>query len=329
MENENTELNEQQGAAEEIDAFDEGWRSEFEPGEQAEGRESEAEDDFWGDADEGSEEPGTDADQREGTGNTAGVKNAKDGEGSDEGAEGQAETPDQAEQFVLKHLGEEQTVSRDEVVRLAQQGLDYPRIREKWDEVKDQLPQLRMYESFLKELAETRDGDIEGLIDETRTRTIIARAKAQGKNIDPAAAAAQAVKMRIASANAEGKGTGKAKSGTGDEPEAEEGAGGAQGADRDRNDRMIDAFIKKYGSSVKGTDIPGEVWQEAAETGDLVGAYEKFKSRELEAENKRLKTELEQAKQQRKNRERSTGSSRSVGSAAAKDAFDEGWNEAW
>ena len=41
-----------------------------------------------------------------------------------------------------KDLGEfeEKTVSRDEVVSLAQKGLDYDRIRERWDAVKDDVP---------------------------------------------------------------------------------------------------------------------------------------------------------------------------------------------
>jgi len=36
--------------------------------------------------------------------------------------------------FTLKHLGETRTVGRDEVITLAQKGLDYDRIRRKYDE---------------------------------------------------------------------------------------------------------------------------------------------------------------------------------------------------
>ena len=51
---------------------------------------------------------------------------------SDSAKEEQEENDaESAESFVLKHLGTEQTVGRDEVIALAQKGLDYSRIRDK------------------------------------------------------------------------------------------------------------------------------------------------------------------------------------------------------
>lgn len=89
----------------------------------------------------------------------------------------------------------------------------------------------------------------------------------------------------------------------------------------------VDRFLGIYGNSVKAEDIPKEVWDEAEKIGDLTIAYQRYTSGKLEQENKRLKDEIEQAKQHQKNKERSMGSSRSVGSGAAKDPFDEGWDE--
>lgn len=277
-------------------AFDEGWDDDGQPafGEAAE-------------TEEGSEATEADADQQEAEG-TEGEE--RGGEASAEGeAAGGEGSPDQGGTFTLRHLGEERTVDRDEVIKLAQQGMDYDRIRGKWDAVKDDVPRLRMYESFLKELADSRGSDIESLIDETRTRALMARAEAKGEKLDPAVAAAQAVRTRI------------------DGPER--GEDGADDAETRRNDGMISEFVGIYGNSVKAEEIPQEVWDEANKTGSLVVPYQRWENGKLREENERLKTEMEQAKQQQKNRERSTGSSKSEGSAAAKDSFDEGWDGSW
>ena len=229
-------------------------------------------------------------------------------ESESQGEEGSE--PDRAETFTLRHLGEDREVNRDEVIALAQKGMDYDRIREKWDGVKDDVQRLRSYESFLKELADARgDGDIDSLIDETRIRTLIAKAEAEGRTLEPSVAAAQAVRMRLSQAPAQSANTHEAA-----EPE------------QASANEMIDRFIEAYGSTVKAEDIPKEVWEEAAKTQDLVGAYRGFENRKLKDELKKLKTDLEAAKQQQKNKQRSTGSTKSVGSSKTKDPFEEGWD---
>ena len=304
MDNENTVLTEQNEAAEtsagwDDTAFDQGWDDDGQP-------------DFGGDAEETAEESeGTeaDADQQEADqpdGEAGGETEGASGESQETENKGEAGETDQSAGFVLKHLGEEKTVDRDEVISLAQKGLDYDRIREKWDAVKDDVPRLRMYEDFLKELAEARGGDIDSLIDETRTRALIAKAEANGENLSPAAAAAKAVRMRT-------------------QPGEQEKAG--QGAGKDN--KFIDDFLAIYGNSVKAEDIPKEVWDEAIQTGDMVKPYQRYVTRKLEAENKKLQQELKAAKQQQKNNARSAGSSRSEGSGSSKDPFDAGWSDAW
>ena len=273
-------------------AFDEGWDDDGQPAF-----------DEAAETEEGSEVTEADADQQDAEGSEG---EGSDGEAAEEGAaKGKEGSPDQGEVFTLKHLGEERTVGRDEVIKLAQQGMDYDRIREKWDAVKDDVPKLRMYEGFLKELADSRGSDIESLIDETRTRAMIARAEANGEKLDPAAAAAMAVRARMT------------------EPEA------VSEEEVKRNDAMISDFVAIYGNTVQATDIPQEVWDEANRTGSLVVPYQRWENGKLKEENERLKAEAEQAKQQRKNKERSAGSSKSEGSAAARDSFDEGWDGSW
>ena len=230
-------------------------------------------------------------------------------ESESQGEEGSE--PDRAETFTLRHLGEDREVNRDEVIALAQKGMDYDRIREKWDGVKDSIQMYQMEHAFLKELADARGGDIESLIDETRTRTLLAKAEAEGKTLDPSTAAAQAVRMRLSHA-----------------PQSQSQTQPAQdaGEDQAKTNEMIDRFIEAYGSTVKAEDIPKEVWEEAAKTQDLVGAYRGFENRKLKDEVKALKKDLEAAKQQQKNKQRSTGSTKSVGSSKTKDPFEEGWD---
>lgn len=297
-------------AEETSSAFDEGWDELFRDSDTDDGQEADRDTgDAW-ETDEESEATEADADQQEADEPEGDGTDGNDSQGKAEGDEG---SPDQGETYTLRHLGEERTVNRDEVISLAQQGMDYGRIKGKWDAVKDDVPKLRMYEGFLQELAETRGGNIDDLIDEVRTKSLIAQAKSRGETLTPTAAAAQAVRARLAAmAPAEAQ----------KQADAEEEA-------QNRRKASVDRFFSIYGKTVKSEDIPIEVWQEADKSGDLVGVYQKHAIEKLEKENQRLQKELEQAKQQQKNRSRSVGSMRSVGSAATKDPFDEGWDDAW
>ena len=303
MDENTTMQTEVEEAVETSSAFDEGWDEVSDVVAESDGSDDYDTDSEDSDTTEESEEEDADADQQE----------ADDDEGgeADEGAEGESAgekgQPDQGD-FILKHLGEETRVSRDEVVALAQKGMDYDRIREKWDGVKDDIQKLRMYESFLGELAEARGGDIESLIDETRTRTLIARAEARGEELSPAEAAAMAVKARVDFAP-----------GSTDPEEARQ----------EKSQREVARFMKAY-PDVRAENIPKQVWEYMNENdGDLVGAYQRYENQKLKEELKALKKDLEGTKQQKKNKARSTGSTKSVGSAATIDPFDSGWDEAY
>lgn len=320
MDNENTVLTESAEDLETSSAFDEGWDEGWNEGFPADGKEPEETSDESLGTEEESDGEEADADQQnadkpegkspEGDGD--GTEGETDGAESEEKAEGEEGSSDQSDSYELKYLGENRTVNRDEVIKLAQQGMDYQRIREKWDGIKDDVPKLRMYEGFLKELAEARGGDIESLIDETRTRSLMAKAKAEGKELTASAAATQAVQARLKAMEPE-----EAKQQKAREEEA-----------MARRRASVDRFMKVY-PDVKSEQIPKEVWDDAEALGDLTAAYIKYNSGKLAEENERLKKELEQAKQQKKNRERSMGSSKSVGAAAARDAMDDGWDEGW
>ena len=313
MDNENTVLTEQNEAAGTPDgwedaAFNAGWDDDGlpYPADEAEDTAEESEG-TEADADQ-QEAEGTDGEDS--GGESAGEADGETQETESEGEEGKADQPDG---FVLKHLGEERTVTREEAISLAQKGMDYDRIREKWDAVKDDVPRLRMYESFLKELAEARGGDIDALIDETRTRALLAKAEAKGEDLSAAAAAAMAVRMRTQGVQEKGTPAEQTK----------------ESQDENKAGRMIDDFFAAFGRDINPNDIPQDVWNVAKQTGDLVKPYQRYLNRKLEEENKKLQKELKAAKQQQKNAARSAGSSRSEGSGATKDPFDDGWGDAW
>lgn len=321
MDNENTVLTDAAETTETSMAFDDGWADEGEVGYLSDGNDTDgdAEEDSLGTGSE-SEETEADADQQDAEGTEGETTDGAETEGTAEGDKG---NPDQGETYELRYLGETRTVDRDEVVKLAQQGMDYPRIREKWDSVKEAIPRLRMFEGFLRELAGARvtasgrsidtltDADIDDLIDETRIRSMIAQAEAKGERLSAPAAAARAARIRAEAM----------------EPEEKKRQAESDEEKRLQRKGSLDRFMANYGQTVRSEDIPPEVWEEAERIGDLSTAWERYNNTKLEAENKRLKEELDQAKQQQKNKERSMGSSKSVGSAAAKDSFMEGWDD--
>lgn len=303
----------------ELEAFESGWDdidspawpAEAEPEDDGEDQidEAEADDSAAGEPSDPDQEETDDSsdESEEETGEPKGETEGEEGEGRDQ-------------TFTLRHLGEDREVSRDEVIQLAQQGLDYPRIREKWDGVKDKVQGWKAMEAFLAELAEGMGGDINRLIDETRTRVLMERAEAEGKTISAAEAARQAVQLRLQQqAPAEAKGPSGTE--TGAEEERSDGTGLSEGA--------IQKFLALYGADAPASqDIPQSVWDEAMRTGDLIGPYQKYQINLLKKENEKLKNAEKREQLNRKNAERSAGSVKSAGAGTGKDPFDEGWDSA-
>ena len=225
-------------------------------------------------------------------------------EKAEEAPEKQEEEKPEAKQeaenqrFTLKHNGEESEVDRDKVIELAQKGMDYDRIKEERDRFKtdsDTITKLKAQESFLKELADSSGVTVEQLIENTRVRMLMG--KTEGLSEEDARKQVR----EEASKAAEKKESEKAK-----EPCPEE-----------RRQAMFAGFLAAY-PDVKAGDIPQEVWNDAAKTFDLVGAYQRY-------ENRQLRKEIETLRQNNKNRERSLGSTKSVGSRTQSQAFDALW----
>ena len=220
----------------------------------------------------------------------------------DEKTEEQAEERAPDQKFTLKHLDEVREVDRDEVVALAQKGMDYDRIRTERDALKASEAELEEYRTFLKRIA--GDQSIEDLIDSTLAKLDVADAEAKGEELDEVE---QFKKLRIERVKREAKNPKPA-------PEAPK---TPEDLEKERLSKSIQRFIKAY-PDVKATDVPPEVWKDYRDgRADLVECWELH-------ENKKLKDEIKALKQNQKNKERSTGSKKSTGKKAVDPWFD-GW----
>ena len=215
--------------------------------------------------------------------------------------------PEKAEaktdQFELKHLDETKTVSRDEVITLAQKGMDYDRIRTKYDELKAGEAQRSAHEAFLKELADSAGKSVEDMIDTARARILASKAEAEGKTLSVEDALAQ-IKQE------------KEKQATEEKPEQPEKPSAEENKEAERQQSIL-RFSKEF-PEVKAEEIPADVWKDFAEgKGDLADLYAR-------QENKRLKAERAAMKQNEENRQKSTGS-RATAEKEKKSAFDDAW----
>ena len=258
-----------------LSAFDEGWDDDGYPA-----YEDEAE----------SETEEVDSDEAEADQQEAETTDASEATEETEQTEG-AEDKSADQRFTLKHLDEVKEVGRDEVISLAQKGMDYDR----------KVPKLNKkiadYEEFLKELAEPGNLTIEELIDSTRARMLMSKEAREGREMSETDAIFKVQKARAEKAQAEAEPT---------QPET------------NLTDEHIQKFIAAY-PNLKADDIPQSVWEETKITGDLLGAYTRH-------ENAELKKRIYALETNKKNEKRSTGSRKTAGSGKARDAFDEGWD---
>lgn len=255
----------------------------------------------------------TEAEQEETPAETETEPSEADQQTEEKGEEQQEETPaaeGPAEQtFDLKFLGEIKTVSKDEVITLAQKGLNYDKILGERDVAKQEVSKLQEYEAFLKELAGHGGMSIEDLMDSTRAEVL---AKKEGLDNS---VALQRVKL-----DRERKAFEAEKSQKEAEKRAKEDVEKAQNQDLLR-------FIQEY-PGVQPQDIPKEVWDKVHKSGiSLVSAYSEFENKKLRQEVQEWKSKFETAEQNYKNQQRSTGSQATAGAGSSKkrDPIDDDW----
>lgn len=231
------------------------------------------------------------------------------------GAEAQTETTEQKadapeKTWTLRHMDETKNVGEAEMVTLAQKGMDYDRIRAKYDESKPAMEILSIfakqkgvsvadYVSFLRTEAKKADG-----LSEAEARRSI--------ELEDREAAVTAREAEQAA-----------------ERQAAEQANAAANAAAQRRKADIDEFAREYPDVARNPDaIPKEVWDTVAAGSSLTVAYAKYTAKQAREEAERTRSAAQAAQQNIKNAARSTGSMQSAGqNAGGRDPFLEGWGE--
>ena len=306
MENvENMSVQEEQNADQQ-DAFLDGW-----------GDEQTAQD--APETSETAEGEDTTEEETETASETEGAQSAPDGgaaeTAAEAGAEAQTETTEQKadapeKTWTLRHMDETKNVGEAEMVTLAQKGMDYDRIRAKYDESKPAMEILSIfakqkgvsvadYVSFLRTEAKKADG-----LSEAEARRSI--------ELEDREAAVTAREAEQAA-----------------ERQAAEQANAAASAAAQRRKADIDEFAREYPDVARNPDaIPKEVWDAVAAGSSLTVAYAKYTAKQAREEAERTRSAAQAAQQNIKNAARSTGSMQSAGqNAGGRDPFLEGWGE--
>ena len=232
-----------------------------------------------------------------------------------ENEEQQAQTDGQL--FELKHLGETKNVNRDEVVTLAQKGMDYDRVTEKntqletqVSEQRQQLAQLTEHENALQELAKQSGTTVEELVE----NMLIAVTKSK-YGIDDDGMALERVKL-----DRERRALDQERAALAPQKQEQE----QQAANEKWRGECFDAFAKAY-PDVDPASIPNGVWEAFNRGETLVSAYARERNKALEAEIARMKSEQETRDRNAANAARSTGSQSSAGKTGSDEAFDALW----
>ena len=239
-------------------------------------------------------EPGNDAAEE-----VTGVQGGANGEngGSNAASEQQAV---QDAPIEVTYMNETRTLSRDEAVQLAQKGMDYDRIRQKWNDARETI-------LFIDEQAKAAGMNRTDFVNFLRVEA----KKSQGVSEEEAQRTVDLENREAVIHEQEA-----AERQRLEDQQAQQRAAQEQQARRDADFRR---FAQKF-PDVDAKTIGPDVWER-------VGKGESLTEIWLEKENDRLKQEQAVAEQNAKNAGRSTGSMASSGGETMhKDPFDEGWD---
>lgn len=250
---------------------------------------------------------------------TEGAQSAPDGgaaeTAAEAGAEAQTETTEQKadapeKTWTLRHMDETKNVGEAEMVTLAQKGMDYDRIRAKYDESK---PAMEILSIFAKQKGVSVADYVAFLRTEAKKADGLSEAEARRSiELEDREAAVTAREAEQAA-----------------ERQAAEQANAAANAAAQRRKADIDEFAREYPDVARNPDaIPKEVWDAVAAGSSLTVAYAKYTAKQAREEAERTRSAAQAAQQNVKNAARSTGSMQSAGqNAGGRDPFLEGWGE--
>lgn len=225
----------------------------------------------------------------------------------DNGTEGEGAGSDT---YDLKYLGETKQVSREEVIELAQKGMDYDRQRERAESSKSELDGLRKYktenDSTIAEIkaymSEVGSENLSELLDELRVGKLVAG----GMNRETAT-------ERVARERAERA----LKLAT--DREAENGK-----ADKQNEQAQKDvADFRAAHPDVDLKELLPKLKEDLEATKNLSAAYDRYENRRLTEENKRLQEQLASKEKDSDNKRRAPGSQKAAGSDKPNDLFME------
>lgn len=295
--------------AETTDAFLDGWDDAESPvteADQPEQQETEAKGETDAQSPTGEEQ--TEEEKKEPAADGE-VTDAKPGTGEEPQTEAEKAAGTTPKSWKLRHLGEEKTVNEQELTSLAQKGLDYDRIHEKYEEFR---PVMELFNQFA-----TKAG--------MKTRDYIAyirqeAKKAEGMNADEAK---RAVELEDREASV------AAKEAAEQEKQKEQRDAEARKQTEDQR-RMADIqeFQKTFPDAAKDPQgIPKEVWDGVRSGLSLVASYARWQVEQAKKETAAAEHKAAAAQQNQKNTARSTGSMRSAGEEnKSRDPFLDGWN---
>lgn len=222
-----------------------------------------------------------------------------------EGGQAAADVP---KTWTLNHMDETRTVSEAELVDLAQKGLDYDRIRPRYDEAR---PVMRLFGDFAKQAGMS----VADYVSHIRTQ-----AKQAGGMSEAEARRAVELEDREAAVAAR---------------EAEDAArqatqNQAQEASRTAESRRradILEFQKTFPDAAKDPkSIPREVWADVNRGMSLVSAYSKHAVAQAKAAQQAAEQKAEAVTRNQKNADRSTGSMKTAGDGSkGRDPFMDGF----
>lgn len=217
-----------------------------------------------------------------------------------------------AETFTLKVNKEERTVSREEMITLAQKGADYDRIKEAAEQAKTDNTALKeqnakMQEAYdiLTTLAEESKVSIPELLDVFR----INRYKGQGLSED-------AAKERVAREKAERE----LKTLKSEQAAAQ---AAQQKPDTDRAKRDLEEFRKAYPDVALTKELVDSMLDDVQAGMTLTQAYQKQEAARKDEKIRQLEAELEAERKNRENRASSPGPQKDSGAKRSKSQYDD------
>ena len=298
-----------QETTETTDGFLDGW------GEQ----DSESTADTQSETTPAQEQEQTDSDSQqetpaEGQGETGGQTQPETtgGDAGGENAQQQAETQPKADapkMWTLRHMDEVRQVGEADMVVLAQKGLDYDRIRGKYDESK---PVMELFGSFAKQAGMSIPDYVSFIRTQAKQASGMSEAEAR-----------RTVELEDREAAVSAKEAEEAQRQNG----ANQAAQARAAADARRNADIAE-FQRLFPDAAKDPKaIPQEVWASVRSGMSLVSAYSKYAVDQANAARQAAEQKAAASAQNRRNADRATGSMQSAGeNTGGKDPFLEGWD---